>query len=783
MRWYKIGFVKRGYIVIIAISISLISHRVFAQEGKHNEPKKLSQELSPIKESHTKMVEALRVIRERTNEDNVWIGDRYARILRTCLKSVEKDCNNIDEAEPELTIFRDNDALQIKGYLEENQVKREYERKLLLHFRLARAEMHLGNNQKALEHIQKANKMFKRLEIKTNKNNTLDLINFRFAMIYFRIGETENCCLMHNEESCLFPIQGKGVHIRKGGSKKAIEYFSKVLKSAGPKSSIYMSSYWLLNIAYMTLGNYPEGVPAEFLINPEIFEKETGFPRFKNISASLNIDTISLSGGVIADDFNNDNYIDLMVTSFSPFDEIKLFINDGNGAFMDKSNESGLGGIFGGLNMVQGDYDNDGFADVLVLRGAWLGKGGRYPNSLLHNNGDGTFHDVTFMAGLAEVNYPTQAGAFADFDNDGDLDIYIGNESSNQLKAPSQLFVNNGDGTFMDVAQKSGVTNDQYTKGVVWGDFNKDGLMDLYVSNAIGANRLYQNVGNGVFNDIAQEARVDDNRLNFSAWFWDFNNDGALDIFTSTYGFNTVDLAQFYMNKGKPYNPHCRIGTLYKGRHGTNDFEDITIQQGLGFPSAIMGANIGDLDNDGFLDFYGGTGYPGFDQLMPNVMLKNEGGQGFVDVTIPGGFGHLQKGHAVVFADFDNDGDQDIFEQMGGAFASDSFADAYYENPGFGNNWIKLKLIGVESNRSAIGARIRLDFTDNGQPRSVYRDVNSGGSFGANPLMQMIGVRQAVVIERIEIFWPKTGKTQVFENIPVNSTIKIIEGQSPYVVL
>ena len=156
-----------------------------------------------------------------------------------------------------------------------------------------------------------------------------------------------------------------------------------------------------------------------------------------------------------------------------------------------------------------------------------------------------------------------------------------------------------------------------------------------------------------------------------------------------------------------------------------------------------MAGNFGDLDNDGYLDFYLGTGYPDYEALMPNVMYRNRRGTGFADVTSAGGFGHLQKGHGIAFADLDNDGDQDVFEQMGGFLPGDKYFNVAFENPGFGNHWIGVELVGVRSNRSAIGARIRAEVVENGRRRSIYKHVNSGGSFGANPLRQTIGLGEA----------------------------------------
>ena len=196
-----------------------------------------------------------------------------------------------------------------------------------------------------------------------------------------------------------------------------------------------------------------------------------------------------------------------------------------------------------------------------------------------------------------------------------------------------------------------------------------------------------------------------------------------------------------------------------------------------------MGSNFGDLDNDGYLDFYLGTGYPDYKNLMPSVMYRNQRGLGFVDVTYAGGFGHLQKGHAAVFADLDNDGDQDIFEQMGGAFPGDGYSNVLYENPGFENHFLTIKLVGVRSNRSAIGARIHAKVAANGEQHSIYKHVNSGGSFGANPLRQTIGLGKAEKVEILEIFWHTTGLTQRFHDVPLDQFIQITEGETQYTTI
>ena len=219
---------------------------------------------------------------------------------------------------------------------------------------------------------------------------------------------------------------------------------------------------------------------------------------------------------------------------------------------------------------------------------------------------------------------------------------------------------------------------------------------------------------------------------------------------------------------------------MYRG-DGRGGFEEVARQCNLKRLNIPMGSNFGDLDNDGYLDFYLGTGYPDYEALMPNVMYLNRLGKGFADVTTAGGFGHLQKGHSIAFADFDHDGDQDIFAQMGGAFLGDKFYNVMYENPGFGNHWITIKLVGVQSNRSAIGARIHVvSLEEDRERRSIYKHVNSGGSFGGNPLRQTIGLGRATKIERLEVYWPTSNLTQTFRDVAMDQMIQLVEGDPMY---
>ena len=694
---------------------------------------------------HQRMLRLLQQIADGTPDNNIYVGDAAPRALRK-----------------QLAVLPPDTADWMKWQLR---------------MALGREELRLGHEAEAITLFRSA-LLFIQLNRDEAPPELVAESTFWLGVAYMRQGETQNCCLRHLPESCILPLQEGAVHTQQDPSRGAIWSFIKTLQSTRASEPVHLAARWLLNIAYMTVGRYPEQVPKPYLLSPHFFESEEQIPRFQNIAPELGLDTFDLSGGAIADDFDNDGYLDIVVSTWNTVGQIRFFRNNRNGTFSERTKEAGLLGLYGGLNLVQADYDNDGDVDILVLRGAWLEKQGQHPNSLLRNNDDGTFTDVTFKAGLGNVHYPTQTASWGDYDNDGHLDLYIGNEFSEKLPAPCQLFHNNGDGTFTDVARKAGVQNHHYAKSVIWGDYDGDRWPDLYVSNFRGANRLYRNNRDGTFTTMAGKLKVDRPEVSFPAWFWDFNNDGILDLYVSAYSARIKHLTASLL--GMPVD--IELARLYRGV-GDGSFEEVASQYNLIHPTAPMGSNFGDLDNDGYLDFYLGTGYPDYKSLMPNVMYRNQSGKRFADVSMAGGFSHLQKGHGVVFADLDNDGDQDIFEQMGGAYAGDGFSNVLYENPGFDNHWIAIKLVGERSNRSAIGARIQVDIIENDVRRSIYKHVNSGGTFGANPLRQTIGLGKASRIEMLEIFWPTTGLTQTFHDVPFDQFIQIIEGEAGYTPL
>ncbi len=598
------------------------------------------------------------------------------------------------------------------------------------------------------------------------------------GIAYLRQAEVENCIQRYNAECCLFPLEGGALHGRSEPAQRAFDMFTGLLR-ARPED---LGTRWLLNLSAMALGRYPEGVPEAQRLPSDAFASEVDPGVFPNVSSEWGLDDSNLCGGVLVQDFDGDLRLDVMTSSYDPREPLRLYLNRGKGSFERVSPQEGCAGQLGGFNLIGGDYDNDGDVDVFVLRGAWLYEDGRIRNSLLRNEGEGRFRDVTHEAGLAEPSAPTQTGAWGDFDGDGFLDLYVGNESRKGREAegdyPSQLFLNRGQGEFLEVAQRAGVTNDRYAKGVTVGDYDRDGDLDLYVSN-VGRNRLYENDGQATFEDVAHRAGVvEPARRSFACWFFDYDQDGELDLFVTAYEAEIADLALEAL--GRP--TRATSPELYRNL-GDRRFARVAREVGLDRVFLPMGANFGDIDNDGWLDMYLTTGDPKFESLMPNVLLRNALGERFQDVTRATRTGHLQKGHGIAFADLDQDGDQDLFHQLGGFFPGDRFRNALFLNPGHAGRYLALELVGVDCNRSAIGARVELDVDGPGGRRTLYRHVGSVSSFGGSPLRQEIGLGDATVVSELRVTWPGDLEPERWEDLPLDGLVRIRQGSGSFELL
>ncbi len=603
------------------------------------------------------------------------------------------------------------------------------------------------------------------------------------GIVALRRGEAENSLKNPGGSSGIFPIAAGAAHTLQSGSREAIGWFTSCLHDRPGDLRVR----WLLNIAYMRVGEYPGKVPVEYLIPLDGFRSTAEVGRFENVAprAGLASRGPNQAGGSVFDDFNGDGLPDLFTTSRDVDRGASLFLNRGDGTFEDHSLQAGLSDQVYAVNLAHADFDNDGDLDVVLLRGS-----GEIPLrlSLLENNGSGGFEDVTTAAGLLEP-IATAAAAWGDYDNDGWVDLFVCGEyresprDAGSTKPDSRnrcrLYRNRGDGTFTQVAEAAGVVNLRCASGAAWGDYDDDGRLDLYVSNDNGEGRLFHNEGNGAFRDVAPELQVTGPQSGDSCWFWDFDNDGRLDLFVNDHRSGLAQAVAFALGMQAENASRPR---LFRNL-GVRGFGEIGREAGLDRPVPALGFNFGDIDNDGYLDLYAGTGSQSCSDFFPNLMLKSVEGRRFEDVTMSSGTGHLGNGQGISFADWDDDGNLDLFVETGGAVPGDRSWNLLFRNPGHERHSLKVRLIGSRTNRAAIGARIRVDIaTKGGGKRSIFRTVGNNSSSGGNSLMQSIGLLDAREAAELTVIWPASRTTQTFRDVHGDQTIEITEGSTSYQV-
>jgi hypothetical protein len=477
--------------------------------------------------------------------------------------------------------------------------------------------------------------------------------------------------------------------------------------------------------------------------NSTIAQSTTLSPTFTKITTGSLVTDVGMFTGCAWGDFDNDGNLDVIVSNWANHTNL-FYRNNGDGTFTritgrDPVLDSGF--HFG---LAWGDFDNDGYLDLLALDGVGdttPGKGVVYRNS-----GDGTFTSITGGAPFAKDYFAM--GAWADYDNDGWLDFFTTAIPGTSQLLHNNLFRNNGDGTFTSILQGRIVTDVGSGAGCVWGDYDNDGFPDLFVANEIdgGLSFLYHNNHDGTFDRVTNSAWATDHGTSSCAAWGDYNNDGYLDLFVA--GFTGPN--RLYRNNGDGTCTRITSGPVLSNPSG----------------AAIHGASWGDYDNDGYLDLFLAN------EFGNNALFHNNGDGTFSQIQTANLITEGGNKGACAWVDYDNDGFLDLFVTRGGDQGLQS--NLLYHNNGNSNQWLKVKCEGTVSNRSAIGAKVRVLATIRGKAVWQLREITGGGGWNSVPLLAHFGLGDATNIDVMRIEWP-SGAVQMMTNIAAKQSLTIVE--------
>lgn len=578
------------------------------------------------------------------------------------------------------------------------------------------------------------------------------------------------------QQLCSLPLTQ--FHDRKESALAAAGAFEKLLDKYDSSNRLYQ---WLLNFNYMTAGGFPQQVPAKYLIKSDFIDAfygerkkavEAKYPdlSFTESARELGVDTFNAGKGVAVEDFDRDGYLDIVTGG--NFDIVKFYHNEAGRRFTDRTKEAGLDGIKQPFVISSADYDNDGWVDVFFAR-----PFGNY--ALYRNRGDGTFEDVTARSGLLDAKSSDQiaatwVAAWADVDDDGDLDLFLAQWGfkiplvKNLMAKPrmdSALFINEG-GRFVERSKQWGLSEtveDQYYIGAAFGDYDRDGFPDLFLSSPLRhTSVLLHNAGGRGFErtDLVNRAEG-----GFVASFLDFDHDGRLDIYQAGFADakTSVEQVVFGEHRGE-YNSGRTTIFLQTPDGRFRERADL-----FDMPASTMGSSFGDINNDGCYDFYLGTGTPEPWFVLPKLMYVGETvgtrcADRLTNVSMLRGLGSVQKGHGIVFFDFDNDGDEDIYSSLGGMWPADKWPNQFFiNNSARKNSWVAIRLRGRRTNYYGVGATIKVVAENpKGEEIDRYALMDQRTGFGSSPYLAHVGLSDAARIKGVEVYWPVSRCRQTY---------------------
>lgn len=611
-----------------------------------------------------------------------------------------------------------------------------------------------------------------------------------------------------------------------------------------------------LNMTFREGGSHAVQITSATLIDGDRYISDA--PQFRDVAAEAGVDFTNQyypefikqklkfamirygPAGITTADYDNDGFYDLMIPDGV---ETKLFHNSGDGKFEDVTAKAGLAGLDGVSVVLFADYDNDGHKDLFVSRTF-------KPNQLFHNNHDGTFTDVTAKSGLAE-DCCTTVASWADYDNDGYLDLYVGRYLDPRLAIPTTFYARNGepnslyhnnhDGTFTNVTVKAGVGEVGLCLGTVFGDYNDDGFPDIYVVNDFGRKTLYKNNGNGTFDDVTVHAGALAYGAGMSASMSDYDNDGRLDLYSTDirseeawyaewptvarYMANTwqqgvwvTDMPlymQVFRQSGLKFVEvfqQMASGNILLRNRGDGTFDDTSEKAHANPPGWFWGASFEDLDNDGWKDIYAANGwvYNNKDteielSFLNNVVseqklyktgiffdpehfgttswhgwehnrhMRNRGDGTFEEIGRASGGDLLLNSRGVAAADYWNRGVVDLAISASTNKHALLRNDLQSANPSNKRHWLQVELVGTKSNRDAVGARITLKI----KGKQQMREVVLGDGYGSqNSLRQHFGLGADEAVEEVTVKWPASKIVQNFKEVKGDRIIQITEGDN-----